>query len=77
LELLIVRKERIQFGSAVLRLSPKNARAHYKLGIALVSRERKTEAIEAFQKARSLFEQQGQADDARKAEAALKEIKPN
>jgi len=57
------------------RLDPQNARAYYQLGIALKARGRRTEAITALQEAQALYQQQGKSDEAKKAEAALKDLR--
>ncbi len=58
-----------------VRLDPQNARAHYQLGIALKARDRRTEAVTALQEAQTLYQQQGKSGEAKKAEAALKDLR--
>ena len=59
----------------VIGLDPDRAEAYYNMGTALKARDRKSEAIEAFQQALDTYRQQGNNDGAQKAEAALQELK--
>ncbi len=59
----------------VIQLDPDRAEAYYNMGTALKARDRKSEAIEAFQQALDTYRQQGNNDGAEKAEAALRELK--
>jgi tetratricopeptide (TPR) repeat protein len=59
----------------VIQLDRDRAAAYYNLGIALKARDRKSEAIQAFQQALETYRQQGENEGAQKAEAALKGLK--
>jgi tetratricopeptide (TPR) repeat protein len=59
----------------VIDLDRGRAEAYYNMGKALKARDRKSEAIEAFQQALDTYRQQGNNDGAQKAEAALQELK--
>ncbi len=59
----------------VIKLDPNRAEAYYNMGTALKARDRKSEAIEAFQQALDTYRQQGNNQGAAKAEAALQQLK--
>ena len=59
----------------VIQLDPNRAEAYYNMGTAFKARDRKSEAMQAFQQALDTYRQQGNNDGAQKAEAALRELK--
>ncbi|TAF59414.1 MAG: Tfp pilus assembly protein PilF, partial [Oscillatoriales cyanobacterium] len=59
----------------VLQLNPARGQACYNMGQAFKARDRKSDAIQAFQQALDTYRQQGNNDGAQKAEAALNELK--
>ena len=59
----------------VIQLDPDRAEAYYNMGKAFKARDRKSEAIQAFQQALDTYRQQGNNDGAQRAEAALQELK--
>ena len=58
----------------VINRNPDNADAHYKMGLALKSRERNTEALRAFKKALKLFEEQDNSEGKEKVKTAMAEL---
>ncbi|MBE9009050.1 tetratricopeptide repeat protein [Pseudanabaenaceae cyanobacterium LEGE 13415] len=59
----------------VVKLDPNNAYAYYQMGIALKARDLPRDAIEAFDTARKLFEEQGKIEEMKQAEKAIEETK--
>jgi Flp pilus assembly protein TadD len=57
-----------------IRTAPQNPQAYYQLGLALLDRDRRPEAITQFQQARQLYEQQGNKGAAQKVTAAIKQL---
>ena len=53
---------------------PENADAHYKMGLALQGRERKGEALRAFETALKLFEEQDNFEGKEKVESMMVEL---
>ena len=58
----------------VIQADPENADAHYKMGLALQGRERKGEALRAFETALKLFEEQDNFEGKEKVESMMVEL---
>ena len=58
----------------VIKADPENADAHYQMGLALQGRERKEEALKAFETALKLFEEQDNFEGKEKVESMMVEL---
>jgi Flp pilus assembly protein TadD len=56
-------------------LAPQDPQAFYNLAVALKERDRTREAISAVEKARDLYQSQGNKDGVKQAESLLDELK--
>jgi Flp pilus assembly protein TadD len=74
----LVKQGKLNEGVAALKktteIAPKAAPAYFGLGVALNQQGKKSESIEAMKKARDLFKEQGQTQQADQIDQGLKAL---